>query len=263
MGDRMTPIPFGNLMDWIFNEKKNAGTLFGVRKAFVKKKKKALNIFGEKLELPFGAAAGPHTQLAQNLVAGYFSGNRFFELKTVQVIDGEDLPVSKPCILAEEEGYNCEWSTELTVPQAFEEYVKAWLAIKIISKEFGLGAEDGFIFNMSVGYDLVGIKSEKVNNFIDSLMEAKSTAIWKEGMEWLRANLGKFEKVDLNYIESISSKVCSSMTVSTLHGCPPQEIERIITYLLEEKHLNTYIKCNPTLLGYAPARNMMDAMGYK
>ena len=29
-----------------------------------------------------------------------------------------------------------------------------------------------------------------------------------------------------------------------------REIERIATYLITEKGLNTYIKCNPTLLGY-------------
>jgi putative selenate reductase len=263
MGDRMTPIPFCNLMEWIFAEKRKAGTVFGIRKPFVKKGDKALSIFGEKIETPFGAAAGPHTQLAQNLVAAYYSGNRFFELKTIQIIDGEDLPVSKPCILAEDEGYNCEWSTELTVPQARDEYVKAWIALKVISREFGLGADDGFIFNMSVGYDLEGIKSPKVNSFIDSMMEAKDTPVWKECIGYLLANADKFECVDKRFIESIPSKVCTSMTVSTLHGCPPVEIERIISYLLQEKHLNTYVKCNPTLLGYKAARGLMDDMGYK
>jgi putative selenate reductase len=263
MGDRMTPIPFSNLMEWIFTEKKTTGKVFGIRKPFVKKGNKALSIFGEKIETPFGAAAGPHTQLAQNLVAAYYSGNRFFELKTVQIIDGEDLPVSKPCILADDEGYNCEWSTELTVPQALDEYVKAWIALKVISREFGLGSEVGFIFNMSVGYDLEGIKSPKVNSFIDNMMDAKDTPVWKECIEYLKANAGRFEKVDRSFIESIPSKVCTSMTVSTLHGCPPVEIERIISYLLQEKHLHTYVKCNPTLLGYENARKLMDDMGYK
>jgi putative selenate reductase len=229
----------------------------------VKKGNKVLSIFGEKIETPFGAAAGPHTQLAQNLVAAYYSGNRFFELKTVQIIDGEDLTVSKPCILADDEGYNCEWSTELTVPQALDEYVKAWIALKVISREFGLGAEDGFIFNMSVGYDLEGIKSPKVDSFIDNMMEAKDTSVWRECIEYLLSNVDKFENVDKSYIESIPSAVCTSMTVSTLHGCPPVEIERIISYLLQEKHLHTYVKCNPTLLGYETARKLMDDMGYK
>lgn len=78
-------------------------------------------------------------------------------------MDGEELAacISRPCILANDEGYNCEWSTELTVPQAFEEYVKAYLAIKLIAKLYDLGDPEGFQFNMSVGYDLAGIKTER------------------------------------------------------------------------------------------------------
>ena len=56
--------------------------------------------------------------------------------------------------------------------------------------------------------------------------------------------------------------VCTSVTLSTLHGCPPQEIERIASYLIAEKHLNTFVKCNPTILGYDFARETLDKMGY-
>lgn len=79
---------------------------------------KTVEIFGRKLENPAGPAAGPHTQLAQNLVAAYYAGARFFELKTVQKMDGPELSacIPKPCIVAEDEAYNCEWSTELYVP---------------------------------------------------------------------------------------------------------------------------------------------------
>ncbi len=262
MGDRMTPIPFKNLMEWIFEERKKTGRVFGVYKPFVKKKEQYINIFNEKIETPFGPAAGPSTQLAQNIIAAYYTGSRFFELKTVQILDGEDLPVNKPCILAEDEGYNCEWSTELRVPEAYEEYVKAWFALKVISREFNLGAEDGFVFNMSVGYDLAGIKSDKIDAFIENLKNAENTPIWKECMEYLKENVSSFSNVDLKFIEGISPNICTSITVSTLHGCPPQEIESIGKYLIKEKHLNTYIKCNPTLLGYEKARKIMDDMGY-
>ena len=54
----------------------------------------------------------------------------------------------------------------------------------------------------------------------------------------------------------------NSITESTLHGCPPDEIERIATYLITEKNLNTYVKCNPTLLGYEFARKTLDGLGY-
>ena len=262
MSDRMTPIPFGGIMEWILEEKKNSGTLFGVQRPYKYGGDHEWNLLGGKIETPFGPAAGPHTQLAQNIIAAYYTGSRFFELKTVQILDGEDLPVSKPCIKADDECYNVEWSTELYVPQAFDEYVKAWFALHVIAKEFGLGEQDGFLFNMSVGYDLAGIKTEKIDRFIEGLKDAKDTPVYKECMDWLTANIGSFENFTLEDVKSIPSAVCGSVTLSTLHGCPPQEIERIATYLLTEKKLHTFIKCNPTLLGYEYARDILNKMGY-
>ena len=68
-----------------------------------------------------------------------------------------------------------------------------------------------------------------------------------------------FSKEDL---DKISSVVCPSITLSTLHGCPPEEIEKIAKYLLEEKNLHTFIKMNPTLLGEKFVRDTFDQMGY-
>ena len=264
MSDIMTCMPFGQLMDWVLQEKKGQDTVFGVHRPYTADPKNDMTIFTRNLETPVGPAAGPHTQLAQNIIASYYAGARFFELKTVQKMDGAELSacVNKPCILADDEGYNCEWSTELTVPDAMGEYIKAWFILHVIAKEFGLGAQDGFQFNISVGYDLAGIKGEKVNTFIDGMMEAKDTVIFQECRKWLLDNADKFQNFTREDIEAIPSNVCNSATISTLHGCPPQEIESIANYLLTEKHLNTFVKCNPTLLGYDFARKTMDEMGY-
>ena len=264
MSDIMTCMPFGQLMDWVLQEKKGQDTVFGVHRPYTADPKNDMTIFTRNLETPVGPAAGPHTQLAQNIIASYYAGARFFELKTVQKMDGAELSacVNKPCILADDEGYNCEWSTELTVPDAMGEYIKAWFILHVIAKEFGLGAQDGFQFNISVGYDLAGIKGEKVNTFIDGMMEAKDTVIFQECRKWLLDNADKFQNFTREDIEAIPSNVCNSATISTLHGCPPQEIESIANYLLTEKHLNTFVKCNPTLLGYDFARKTMDKMGY-
>lgn len=264
MSDMMTCMPFGQLMDWVLQEKKGQDTVFGVHRPYTADPKNDMTIFTRNLETPVGPAAGPHTQLAQNIIASYYAGARFFELKTVQKMDGAELSacVNKPCILADDEGYNCEWSTELTVPDAMGEYIKAWFILHVIAKEFGLGAQDGFQFNISVGYDLAGIKGEKVNTFIDGMMEAKDTVIFQECRKWLLDNADKFQNFTREDIEAIPFNVCNSATISTLHGCPPQEIESIANYLLTEKHLNTFVKCNPTLLGYDFARKTMDEMGY-
>ena len=264
MSDVMRPMPFARLMNWILEEYRTAGSIFGVSKMPRYAGSPAGSIFGEGLEAPFGPAAGPHTQLAQNIVAAYAAGARFFELKTVQVMDGEELSrcVPKPCITAADEGYNCEWSTELTVPQAMGEYIKAWFACKLLAQELALGDPEGFVFNLSVGYDLAGIQSPKIDAFIEGLKDASGTEAWRECVDWTLAHLDRFDRVDGAYVRAISPRVSRSVTESTLHGCPPEEIEAIAAYLLTEKGLNTYVKCNPTLLGYDFARRTLDGLGY-
>ena len=260
MSELMIPIPFEQLMTWIATEYQREGSVFGVHRPYMAGEKK-LPIFGnEYIETPFGPAAGPNTQLAQNIVASYFGGARFFELKTVQIMDGADLAacVNRPCILAEDECYNCEWSTELYVPQAYEEYVKAWCACKMLAKVYGLGDPNGFVFNMSVGYDLAGIKSEKIDHYIEGMKDASREPIWAECMDVLHRMYPGYG----DFIDTISPQVSNSITVSTLHGCPPSEIEAIASYLITEKHVHTFVKCNPTILGYQSARSILDGMGY-
>ena len=264
MSEIMTPMSFEQLVDWVLQEKKKRGTVFGQHHAYRADGTHNRTMFGRTLETPIGPAAGPHTQMTQNIVAAYYAGSRFFELKTVQIMDGEELAacINRPCIKADDEGYNCEWSTELTVPQAMEEYIKAWFLLKVIAKEFGLGDMNGFQFNVSVGYDLAGIQSPKVDTFLNSMKHAEDTEIFKHCKAYLLEHADWFEHVTTEDIEQIPPEICNSVTLSTLHGCPPQEIERIAMYLLTEKGFHTFVKCNPTLLGYEFARKTMDEMGY-
>ena len=264
MSEVMTPMSFEQLVDWVLQEKKKRGTVFGQHHVYRADGTHNRTMFGRTLETPIGPAAGPHTQMTQNIVAAYYAGSRFFELKTVQIMDGEELAacINRPCIKADDEGYNCEWSTELTVPQAMEEYIKAWFLLKVIAREFGLGDMNGFQFNVSVGYDLAGIQSPKVDTFLNSMKHAEDTEIFKHCKAYLLEHADWFEHVTTEDIEQIPPEICNSVTLSTLHGCPPQEIERIAMYLLTEKGFHTFVKCNPTLLGYEFARKTMDEMGY-
>ena len=265
MSDRMTLIPFDKMVDWVLEEYKTKASIFGIHsgKFYRNKSEKSIELFGDKLSSALGPAAGPNSQLAQNIVASYLTGCRFIELKTVQILDGEDLPVSKPCINAQDEGYNVEWSTELRIPDAYDEYVRAWFLLHLLMKELKLSDSRDFMFNMSVGYDLSGIKSEKINNFIEGMRNASETKVWKDCMNTLKAKMSQFEIFNGKDLEAISPVICPSITLSTLHGCPPQEIERIATYLLTEKKLHTFIKMNPTILGETFVRNTLDKLGYE
>lgn len=218
----------------------------------------------EYLRYPIGPAAGPHTQLAQNLLSGYITGARFFELKTVQVIDGKEMQsmIEKPCIDVKNVGYNVEWSTELTVEEAANEYIKGSVLLQVMAVELGLSDVKDFVFNISVGYNLEGIQSQKISDFIDILKEAKDTKIFKECIEVLKNNINKFKKFKLDDIDKISSKITNTVTLSTMHGAKAEEILDIARHLIVNKNINTFIKCNPTLLGFENVRSILDNLGY-
>ena len=220
MSEIMRPMSIGHLMHWIMSEYEQKKSILGIEKIEKHENVQALPNYEEKIESPFGPAAGPYSQLAQNIVAAYVAGSRFFELKTVQVMDGADLAacISRPCIIAGDECYNCEWSTELYVPQAFAEYVKAWVACKLIAKEYNLGDPDAFVFNMSVGYDLEGIKSPKVDKYINDMIEAKDTEVFKECINWALEHVNEFKNVDEEYIRSICS------IVSSVYCCETEKV---------------------------------------
>jgi putative selenate reductase len=214
--------------------------------------------FSRRASTPVGPAAGPHTQLAQNIVLAWLAGSRIIELKTVQVNDRLEIP--RPCIHVPNIGYNVEWSQELRVRESLEEYAKATYLIEILkaTRAFGIFTTDAgldTVFDISVGYDLEGIRSDKVTGFIRSLQKPA------EAFDELRAELGgdleEFRDVELP--ESISDCV----TLSTFHGCPADEIESIARFLLEDLGLHVIIKLNPTLLGFDQVRHLLhDRLGY-
>jgi len=260
MSDRMNPLPFEVLLNWILGEFEANEFIFGIHRSLFYRPKPTVpytteDFFGHHLATPIGPAAGPHTQLAQNIICAWLSGARFIELKTVQIAD--ELEIPRPCIDLADEGYNVEWSQELKLDQSADEYIKAWVLIHVLRRL--LGFEDkvpfGTVFNMSVGYNLEGIQSQPMTQFMDRLEDASSAI--SEIQEILQQRFPQFADVE------IPTRITDNVTLSTMHGCPPDEIERIARYLLEERDLHTTVKLNPTLLGKeAVLRILHDDLGF-
>ncbi len=77
----MRPIPFEELLTRIFDEyQQNAQSLVFPSNSFTTRKGKLLASSVKPVPLPSAPAAGPHTQLAQNIVTS-LTGGRFIELK--------------------------------------------------------------------------------------------------------------------------------------------------------------------------------------
>ena len=260
--DRFTPLDAATLLRWMQHDLPNK-QLFGIdRELFFMPKPDdpfRMERYGKVLETPLGVAAGPHTQLAQNILSAWLCGARYIELKTVQVLD--ELNVAKPCIDMADEGYNCEWSQELKLDQSFEEYLKAFVLLYVLRDMLNLPVETepgkgpGFIFNMSAGYNLEGIKSPALQRFLDRMENAE------EDVKRIKAGLAPLypaiEKMP------IPARLSDNLTVSTMHGCPPDEVESIGRYFITERKYNTAIKLNPTLLGPERLRDILNTqLGY-
>jgi len=131
--DNFSIIEIQRLYQIITGDYSTRKEIFGIpEKLFFKPSKNnkfRIQRYGKTLETSIGVAAGPHTQMAQNIIAAWLCGARYIELKTVQTLD--EIHVSKPCIDMQDEGYNCEWSQELKIQEAYDEYLKAWIIIHL------------------------------------------------------------------------------------------------------------------------------------
>ncbi|MCU0237429.1 MAG: FAD-dependent oxidoreductase [Acidobacteria bacterium] len=259
-GDRFAPATARRLLAWILAEEKR-GQVFGIHRELFFQPGAAASLrlerCGRQLETPLGVAAGPHTQLAQNIVTAWLCGARFIELKTVQTLDR--LEVRKPCIAVDDAGYNCEWSQELTLDESFQQYLAAWVLLHVLRRRSRRGAlpvDPGFLFNFSVGYDLAGILQPNMQCFLDRM-----SCCYDEKEMLLRDLEPLFPGI---HALDIPSCISDNVTLSTMHGCPPGEIEKIGLYLLAERKLHTTVKLNPTLLGPERLRGLLNGtLGWK
>jgi putative selenate reductase len=261
----LTPMSLPMLLERIAHEWETRKRIFDLPTARFWKPDPDIDLsfefLGRPAATPVGPAAGPHSQMAQNIILSWLGGSRLFELKTVQVID--DLDIARPCIDMETIGYNIEWSQELLIADSLEEYVKAWMIIEMLKRWEPIrelvGPEPGpHVFDMSVGYDLAGIQSEKVAGFIRSMADAG------DEIERLRAQIPDdspfAEFRDLEFPTAISDTI----TLSTFHGCPPDEIEAIVKHLIADHDIDVIVKLNPTLLGPERVSQIVhDTLGYQ
>lgn len=258
----LTPFPLSALLDRIAQEWNSRNRIFDLPTArffdISDGPDLSADFMGRTAATPIGPAAGPHSQLAQNIVLSWLGGARIFELKTVQILD--ELEIKRPCIDMETVGYNIEWSQELRIHESLEEYVKAWMIIEILRDWDELtpliGSDPGpHVFDISVGYDLAGISDPGVAEFIDGLTDAA------ESIERLRPEI--VEPFAGWRRHPFPTRIADTVTLSTFHGCPPNEIEAITKHLMTRHDLDVVVKLNPTLLGFERVAQIVnDELGY-
>jgi putative selenate reductase len=259
MTDRFRPLGMHRLADWIVRELDASDSIFGIPRGLFFDPQPAhrftLDWHGRRLETPIGVAAGPHTQLAQNIIVAWLCGARVIELKTVQTLDAID--VAKPCIDMRDAGTNTEWSQELRVEESFRQYLAAWVLIHALHRRLGFpGEQPGVAFDLSVGYDLAGLEQPNMRAFLERTGDAGNEL--DRAVEVVARRIPEAREIE------IPERIADSVTLSTLHGCPPEEIGAIAEHLLDTWGLHTAVKLNPTLLGYDTVREVLvDRLGWR
>ena len=258
----LIPAPFSALLRRMLREFEREGKVFDLpaRKFWhgAPDLDTSVSFHGHRAANPVGPAAGPHAQMAQNIVLAWLAGSRILELKTVQVNDRLTIP--RPCIDMQNVGYNVEWSQELTLDESRREYVKGSMLVDVLrALNFTGRASDldkqETVFDLSVGYDLAGVRSERVRAWMDGLRDA--SRLVDELRREVPDDLRRFRDVEFR------TRVSEQVTLSTFHGCPAGEIEALAAFLMTEMDLHVTVKLNPTLLGRETVDGLLhDALGY-
>ncbi len=213
-----------------------------------------VSFHGHPAANPLGPAAGPQDQMAQNIVLAWLAGSRILELKTVQINDRLVLP--RPCIDATTVGYNVEWSQELRLAESYREYVAGSMLIDILRAEGIGGPATETIFDLSVGYDLAGVRSAPLRAWMDAMKDAAADVAALRAM--IPDDLARYRDVPFR------TRLSDQVTLSTFHGCPAAEIEGIARFLLVDMGLHVTVKMNPTLLGRSAVDGLLhDVLGYR
>jgi putative selenate reductase len=269
----LVPIPFGQLLRRAHYEFDRRRTIFDLPERKFSRRPSTADTLredapgldlsvpyaGARAANPVGPAAGPHTQLAQNIALCWLAGARIIELKTVQINDR--LTLSRPCIDMATVGYNTEWSQELRLEESLREYVKASMLIELLGAAGVVNGgrqnqvSDSVVFDISVGYDLQGIRSPTIVRWLESMRDASMI------VDELRAEIpAEFAHLrDLPFRTAIGTGI----TLSTFHGTPADEIERIGEFLIGELGFHAVIKLNPPMLGRDRVEHILHGvLGY-
>jgi putative selenate reductase len=258
----LIPLPFAHLVRRMFREFEKQQTIFDLPKQKFYRSNggpdTSVEFCGMKAATPVGPAAGPQTQMAQNLVLSWLGGSRIIELKTVQILD--QLKISRPCIDMANVGYNVEWSQELRLEQSLREYVAGHMLIEMLIAANVFEQNDPLaktetIFDVSVGYDLKGIQSEPIRDWLNTIKDA--TTLVEDLRQQIPAEFYQYR--DLPFKPNLAK----SITLSTFPSCPTQEIESIMHFLLTEMDYHIIIKMNPPMLGKEKLEYLLyERLGY-
>lgn len=206
---------------------------------------------------PLGIASGPHTQMAQNIAAGYLAGARLFELKSLK---SEPYTPERPTIFPGEALRHHEWTHELGARDAFFEFAKGMYLIEalralFIPENLTMGLE-GYAFDLSL------FPEPEPISIGDGILQDRAgdmEPVWDVLRHDLRAELPR----DLLFLAEIPlpESLTGSITLSLDHAPRFEDVTRV-TDEWRDAGFTVRWKLPPEILGAARVETLLAGLGY-
>jgi len=215
---------------------------------------------GRRVANPAGIAAGPHTQLAANIVLGWLAGARTFELKTVQVPEGAHAP--RPSIDLGDPCLHAATAHELRLEPALAEFVAAAMLIDMLRASTVLDGPQGddtfargdYVFDVSLGADPRSLRSPRVVAFVRSMQDARGV------VETLRERIPD-RLAPLRGLE-FRAALLAGATLVPADGAGADDLRAACEFALVDLGVDVTLKLRPTVLGLERCESLLhDILG--
>lgn len=260
----LAAVDFAVLVQRAFFEWERRRTLFDLAESQFHRDRAGFDLsvqrHGRRIANPCGVAAGPHTQLAANIVLGWLAGARAFELKTVQVPEGAQAP--RPAIDLGEPCVHAATAHELRLEPVLGEFVGASMLIDMLRASGvldGPGGDETFasadcVFDVSLGADLRSLRSPRMVAFVRALQDARGV------IETLRERIP--DRLQPLRATEFRHQLLAGVTLVLPDGARVEDAVAAAEFALIELGSHVTLKLRPTILGLERCETLLhDAPG--
>lgn len=241
----MEYLTFSQIIKNAVNEYKEKKTIFGIEKI------RASSKFSDNV----GVMSPMHCSTAQGIISCFLAGSSECVLPP---FDGESFVVPMSCDAHDEQYFFNK--RNVSSQTMLEEYIKAWVAIKILSKEFSIG-NPNFGFAFSCRCDLQGI-SEHQDTIFRQFVNISENPLFNDIKNQLTNSICLFDNISPDYINGLSANPLKSCIISLCDGSSAVGISSYFEYFAGRHNLPSYLQIGIPALGYEYVRENLINLGY-
>lgn len=201
-----------------------------------------------------GVFSAIHCSSAQGIISCFLSGA---DICVLPPFDGESFLIPKIC--GSDGVLRFTDCCSLSADIMLGEYIKAWLAINVLSKEFNIGSTD-FSFSIYCQCRPNGI-SDSAKAILNQFSDISENALFLNCKQWLCSHIDLFDNVDTGYISEISAAPVKNSIIAPCNFSR-STVSAYLDYLITELHLTADIQLSPTCLGKEYIGNQLRSLWY-